>query len=195
MIKRDDGDHITIWVDNSFIEHDDEEDSETDDSSVDLTKRQSYRIGTNQWNSNRRNKECFNTKYVGDTGPHAPFTGGANAIINWGNSNCKGSWFLIQQRNNLIVAGSNSGFNLRFTAELTSSLGHGVVGYIGCRDVGSITHTARDRYQQNHGGWRVRARGQTQCNVVGTACYKTQCQPSFGSRIVNWWIDNYDGRI
>lgn len=192
MIKRDDGDHVTIWVANSYTEHEEED---ADNSGVQLTKRQGYRIGQNQWNSNRRNSECFSTSYIGDTGPHAPFTGGAIAIANWGNSNCKGSWFLIRSRNDLIVAGSNSGFNMRFTAELTSELGHGVVGYIGCRDVGTITRTARDRYEQNHGGWRVRARGSTLCNVVGTACYKSQCQPSFGERKVNWWIDNYSGRI
>lgn len=208
IIKRDDGDHITIWVANSYNEFEEEnsgtddldadgldaDDSVADDSDVELTKRK-YRVGKVSWGTSGKNRNCYRTSYIGDTGPHAPFTGGANAIMDWGHSNCKGGWGLMQKRNDLIVAGSNSGYNIRFTTEMTMSLGFGVAGNFGCHDVGLITRTSRDRFQQNHGGWRVRARGETSCDVVGTACYKTQCQPSFGSRPVKWWLDNYTGKI
>lgn len=199
MIKRDDGDHVTIWLHNSYVEHGHEEsEADTDGSSVELTKRQSYRItSTGSWDGNRRNRECLldRTTYTGDTGPNAPYTGGANAIIGWSN-NCSGGWRVsTTSRRDLIVAGSNSGFNMRFTVAGTRSIDLSVTANIGCRDVGIITRNARDRFQRQRNGWRVRARGQAQCEVVGTACFRGNCQPAFGSQYIDWWIDTYSGRV
>lgn len=199
MVKRDDGDHVTIWVDNSYVEPGDDEldadDSNTDVSDVELARRQSLRI-LSVFSSGAATKEwCHGDSYVQDTGANAPFTGGANAIISWSNS-CSGGWRAgIAEVRDLIVAGSNKGSNMHFRIEARWTIDGTVWSSIGCRDVGRFTRNARDLFQKNIGGWRVRARGEAYCELSGTSCVNNTCMPAVGNVPIKWWIGLFTGRV
>lgn len=193
IIKRDDGDHVTIWVANDYIE------GEAVPESAKAEKRQSLRVGSQgSWYPNSSDRSfCKWETYVGDTGPNAPFTGGANAIVNWANGR-NGYWTFIhpegpKPHRNLVVAGSDRGFNMRFTVQQRASVKRGDIAFIGVGDVGHVTRTARNRFQRNLGGMRVRARGEYGfCRLEGNGCLKNICVPLPGGLAVNWWIDNWD---
>lgn len=206
IIKRDDGDHITIWVAKSFNERDEEAEEDVkeeveddDDSDAALEKRQRVNI----WNTDRYTSSsgtdayCQSSTYIDDTGPNAPFTGGANAIINWGNS-CNGGFWRLNglsqgQNLNLVVAGSNSGYNMRFTLGMRHTLNAVTTARIGCRDVGIITRSARVGFQQNiNGGWRVRARGGVVCRFQTIVCVPTCIG---GPMEFSWWIDRSSATV
>jgi hypothetical protein len=117
VVKRDDGDHVTIWVHNSFEEGepveelpaglDSSADELADDDAPDtkLAKRQKTAI-KNEWDGVLRGHECWwdKTIYHDDTGPTAPYTGGLNAVVSWGR-NRKGGWWVRSTRGrDLIVA-------------------------------------------------------------------------------------------
>ncbi len=122
VIKRDDGDHVTIWVAKSYNESSQEQDDpDKDVLDPKLAARSKLKIGSaDVWSSTPVTSQCdmSRTSYIGYTGPNAPFTGGVDAIVRWGN-NCGGWWWLGGHNvvQNLIVAGSASGFNVRFTVQ------------------------------------------------------------------------------
>ncbi|KAL2214747.1 hypothetical protein CC79DRAFT_1363494 [Sarocladium strictum] len=209
VVKRDDGDHVTIWVHNSFEEGETVEElpagldsgavevAGDDASDTKLAKRQKTAI-KNEWEGVLRGHECWwdKTIYHDDTGPTAPYTGGLNAVVSWGR-NRKGGWWVRSTRDrDLIVAGSNSGANMRFHARSESNLASNIAAHIGAQDVGTIVERARNRYQRNTGGgMRVRANGWAFCALEGTGCYKTYCAPTFGQQWIQWWISRYNSNI
>ncbi|KAL2204870.1 hypothetical protein CC79DRAFT_1370687 [Sarocladium strictum] len=196
MIKRDDGEHVTVWVHNSYDEEDDTD--VADDLEVHLAKRQSVRPNSSFDNRAGRNScQMNNAAYTGDTGPGAPFTGGAAAIVNW-SSGCRGRWFISGSAVNqdLLVAGSNSGGNMRFTIRVDENINAATWREFGCGDVGNLVRTSRERFQRVYNGReRVRARGTVPCNTVRTMCYKNLCQPVVGNVRVIWAMDNTSARV
>ncbi|KAF5984973.1 hypothetical protein FCOIX_2316 [Fusarium coicis] len=198
MIKRDDGDHVTIWVDNSYDESEPSE-PDIDDSDAWLAKRQKHRVVNNSWKTVGKSKWCRLSRatYVGNTGPGAPTTGGPNAVINWSKS-CKGNWRVDNRsQRDLVVAGSNGGANMRFKFAGKRDIALNVDGRIGCKDVGILTETSRDRFQKQFSGkWRVSARGDVNCEAGSSACgSKGVCFPTAGSQTIYWWLDNYGGSV
>lgn len=209
IVKRDDGDHVTIWVAHNYIEGDDEDPDEVDST---LEKRQKHKLqSTSKYSTTLEEDAGFctpsghwlargKTWHKGDTGPNAPFTGGANAIIKWGGSCKRGRWWFSGRDNrgdrlNLVVAGSNSGFNMRFTVEVPTMHHKLDESHIGCRDVGMMTQTARNAHQKNRNGMRLRAYGGFTCTLWSEACFKTFCSGLPGTIGFNWWIDNWTGKI
>lgn len=209
MVKRNNGDHVTIWVHNSFEEGGPEEEmSASLDSSADelsdkeapdtsLVKRQKTAV-KGSWSGPLRGHECWwdKTTYHDDTGPTAPYTGGLNAVVSWGRNRKGGWWVKSTTDRDLIVAGSNSGANMRFHARSEHNLASNVAAHIGAQDVGTIVERARNRYQRNvGGGMRVRANGWAYCAIEGWSCYKTFCGPNAGQQWIQWWISRYNSNI
>lgn len=83
---------------------------------------------------------------------------------------------------NLLVAGSDVGFNMRFTIQTRYNYEERMDGWIGISDVRRITLYSRDHFQRNYSGkWRMRAYG------------KTTCRHSLAAGLdISWFIDNWD---
>ncbi|KAF3356274.1 Transcription factor atf1 [Verticillium dahliae VDG1] len=128
LMKRDDGDHVTIWVARNYIAHDDGGDSTeaVDDDDVDeedLTKRQSVRVGKDVFfhRGALGGKTCLKHKRQSHTGPNRPTSGGVQAFYRWGDREA-GSFMLHSRWQSLVIAGSNKGANALYRASETCQL-------------------------------------------------------------------------
>lgn len=201
-MKRDDGDHVTIWVSNNYTEG--EAEATTEVAAGPLEKRQK----ANVWNADHYYTAtclgnslncCSSGTHRGDTGPNAPYTGGAHAIISWGNS-CRGKWIFwggpvdhgVRYRN-LIVAGTNSGANMRFTIGQRSIEGN-LFAEIGCKDVRDMTRVSLERYQQDRNGWRLRALGSFGCEMWRVGSDGITTWP-VGRNAYDWFIDRSSEKV
>lgn len=176
VYKRGNGDDYTLWVHNSFNDtaEGDEESPEAESTSQ-LAARQNVRVINNSQQNHRNidgGNRCRRQNIHGTTHPNAAFTGGANAIIRWADSQ-NGRFYADAnccrdpKRVNLIVAGTNSGANIRFGIGVHPS---NAAGYtiVGSRDVGDVTRTSRDSYQRKYGNrWRVQSHGAFRCDHDG----------------------------
>ncbi|RGP81365.1 hypothetical protein FLONG3_509 [Fusarium longipes] len=153
MFKRDDGDHIIIWVARSFEEHEDET----------LTKRQGARPGReSNYRTSPNSDYCNSHKRQNHAGPNGPYSGGVQAMYRWANSN-RGVWPVMSDWENLMIAGSNSGANAVYRARTLSSIGTG----IGTMDVRNDADWTQYRAREFSGrGWRASSKGGESCNRV-----------------------------
>lgn len=167
VFKRDDGDHVTIWIDNSFIPEDSEVDERDIDAAVKLAgveKRQARPL--RGLITGGCSDCCGDSTFNSRTDGNGPFTGGVERLINWGNSN-RGSFQIRQLEDEnfkgLIVAGTNSGANLRFRARRWRD----IPAWIGTTDITDLTRDSRHKFQRNiNGRWRFGANGYMFCRSV-----------------------------
>ena len=174
VYKRADGDDYTVWVYNGYNETESEPEaieSPEAENQLDARQERVRVINNNQQNYRNENggRKCSHQYVEGTTHPNAAFTGGANAIVRWADSQ-NGRFYMNAgccrdpKRVNLIIGGSNSGANLRFGVGVHPGNAQGYV-WVGSQDVGIITRGARDNYQRNYGnGWRVQAHGGMRCD-------------------------------
>lgn len=170
MIKRDDGDHITIWIDNGFVEVNDDEADE------DLAKRQNVRIAPGaQYKNSLARDWCADHIRNDHTGPNGPFSGGVQAIYRWAGgrdgyfsfgdesySDQPGTW------RDFIIAGSNSGANAVYKARLTGkphpNWHERGVGTFDIRDDADWTQHKARKFGSSY---RASSRGEERCGMPG----------------------------
>lgn len=186
VYKRHDGDDITIWVHNSFVE----------DTDVGISEAPDKRALKSQYHysSDPNGKMCSNYHdWAGDTGTWSPTTGGPNEMIQWAKSR-KGVWSFtvlpasdLRRYHNLVVAGSNGGANARLEAKRT----HGdLYGWIGTYDVAEVVRGAVNRFQKKiNGKWMVGASGKMDCTALPP-------QGLFDARQrMSWQLKRYDSHV
>ncbi|RFN49092.1 hypothetical protein FIE12Z_6733 [Fusarium flagelliforme] len=123
MFKRDDGDHIIVWVARSFIETEDE---------PGLTKRQDARPGRESGFTNSPISDyCRDHKRQNHAGPNGPYSGGVQAMYRWARGHRGGRWDIDRNWENLVIAGSNNGANAVYKARVIDD----TVASIGTMDV------------------------------------------------------------
>ena len=153
MFKRDDGDHIVVWVARSFTETEDE---------PGLTKRQGARPGReSSFRDDFVSDYCRSHKRQNHAGPNGPYSGGVQAMYRWARGHSGGSWPLGKSWENLVIAGSNKGANAVYKARVVS----GSSGTsIGTMDVRNDADWTQNRAREFSGrGWRASSKGGETC--------------------------------
>lgn len=159
-IKRDDGDHINIWVDRRFIEREEDE--------PDLAKRIKLRLGKGaNFLTTAASDRCGSHSRDDKTGPNAPYTGGVKAIFNWAN-NHSGGLFIVGsggEWNNLVVAGSNSGANALYRVNTVNSNNNCQVG---TKDIRNDADWTKNRERKFGSSYRASSTGRETCTGTRT---------------------------
>lgn len=162
LIRRKNGDDITIWVNNNFQE------KEAPAEDIELYKRQSARPNTNAYTvqGGQNQRICWGHHIPPEpvlTRPESASTGGAHAMIAWGRNAYGFFKFGPQEAINwsdALLGGSNSGANARFSVKKGTSN----ETRIGTRDVALLVDYSVTFFQVIFGsGWRVAAEGVTSC--------------------------------
>lgn len=165
VIKRHDGEEVTIWVDNGYeVAEGPEEDS--------LSKRQSARL----WMGSQFLKSglvdyCRNHDRRDITSSSSPFTGGVHAIASWARNNDGFFPWGDDHRGwgwrTILIGGSNAGRNARYRAAVDrKAIGQTRVG-LGTHDVRDDADWTRARQRQYNGKWRAASYGWQTCGIPG----------------------------
>ncbi|KAK1990445.1 hypothetical protein LX36DRAFT_739015 [Colletotrichum falcatum] len=161
VVKRDDGDHVTIWAHKGYVE------AEGPEEKRPLTKRQTARL----WMGSRFQTNPLLADLCGDhdrrdwVSEKAPTTGGVHAMHQWGLDNMGffpwgdgyGGWGW----RTVLIAGSNGGDNARYRAQFVD--GRRDWSGIGTRDVAADADWTRDRERNYNGKWRASSYGWESC--------------------------------
>ncbi|KAI9150706.1 hypothetical protein HJFPF1_10482 [Paramyrothecium foliicola] len=182
VVRRDDGDHVTIWVARSF--------TSLDESPEHLEER-GVRTGS-QWLGRGSPDLCGHSSFRQTTNPNSPFTGGILEMSTWGNNN-RGEFMLPESGwSDLIITGSNSGANARFSTSGSSS-GNSIT-YVGSYDIRDLSRDTEARYRREYNGRsRAGADGSMGCRTV--TCIGNCGIPVNGNRNVNWAIDRSNTNV
>ncbi|KAH7304022.1 hypothetical protein B0I35DRAFT_484700 [Stachybotrys elegans] len=164
IIKRDDGDHITIWVDNGF-----EENVGPKEGSLD--KRQKAGLYRAAHFHDTPNDECREHRRFDWTSKNAPTTGGIIALrqwawdhygaFGWGEAYGGSAW------RNVLVAGSNAGTNACYRARVDRWERHSVNVRIGTADVAADADFTMSLARNYDGKWRASSYGYETCGGPG----------------------------
>ena len=152
MFKRDDGDHIVVWVARSFTE---------DEPS--LAKRQGARPGRESGFTNSPISDyCRSHKRQNHAGPNGPYSGGVQAMYRWARGHRGGRWDIDRNWENLVIAGSNKGANAVYKARVVDD----TVASIGTMDVRNDADWTQNRAREFSGrGWRASSKGGETCGL------------------------------
>lgn len=158
-IKRDDGDHINIWVDRRFADkvEDDGEDEQ------DLSKRQGIRLADNvDFQGNDHPDWCTDHTRDDKTGPNAPYTGGLNAMFRWADTN-KGFFHITDGGpwQNLVIAGSNTGANTLYRVQAVDPSD---TFHVGLKDIRNDVDWTRNKRRKFGSSWRASSTGRESCS-------------------------------
>lgn len=152
MFKRDDGDHIVIWVARSFLEHQDGS----------LMKRQQARPGKDTYYTKYPVSDyCGNHRRQNHAGPNGPYSGGVQAMYRWANSN-RGYFSIGGSWDTLMIAGSNTGANAVYKAKTKNGSGGTTVGTMDVRNDADWTQNRAAEFSGR--GWRASSKGGEDCN-------------------------------
>ncbi|RGP69507.1 hypothetical protein FSPOR_4611 [Fusarium sporotrichioides] len=156
MFKRDDGDHVVVWVARDFVENENEV-----DHGQGIDKRQTARPGTKSgFVSDSQSDYCRDHKRENHAGPNGPYSGGVQAMYSWARGHSGGRWTVKSSWKNLVLAGSNSGANAIYRARTTD----GGETSIGTQDVRNDADWTRNRAREFSGrGWRASSKGGETC--------------------------------
>jgi hypothetical protein len=177
LIKRTDGNDVTIWVHNSFdatVPRDEDRSTPLEERRLRQPNKVPFQKGSSQ--------PCFEKSMRSLTSSTlGAFTGGVNEIFSWGRAN-PGRFVLdgVRQHTGLVIAGSNSGANACFMAKLAP--GSSAVSYLGSSDV---AYLARDstKFQRQYGsgnsGWKTAAEGSMRCPAVYSLATKVDWRLTF----------------
>ena len=159
VIKRDDGDHLTVWVHNSY--------EESTIAEPQPNKRKVKVIEELHGTSNA--DKCGHSTIVPDNGPHAPFVGGVTMIQDWA-ADRVGSFIFRHQNTewtSLVVAGSNSGSNAHFRGRNV----YNVRTWLGTHDIHNLCRDSIKEHKKSYDGrWRVRTHGRMRCDSMDPTC-------------------------
>lgn len=153
MFKRDDGDHIVVWVARSFTEED-----------PSLTKRQGARPGRESGFQNSPFSDyCRSHKRQNHAGPNGPYSGGVQAIYRWARGHSGGEWNVNKNWENLVIAGSNKGANAVYKARVVSGLNPTATGTMDVRNDADWTQNRAREFSGR--GWRASSKGGETCGL------------------------------
>ncbi|KAF4345165.1 hypothetical protein FBEOM_871 [Fusarium beomiforme] len=166
VFKRNDGDHITIWVDRGYVEED--EDSE---AGFKHAKRQSTRlVGGSRYHGSDQYDTCYSHDRKDATVSISPFTGGIVSIRDWAAGRKGyfpfGGTHPVGWRS-LLVAGSNSGANALYRARVQEGSISVHTG-IGTEDVRDDAAWTNERRKLFNGRYRAASYGWETCKLDGT---------------------------
>lgn len=158
LIERDDGDHVVIWVDRSFVDEDDQDEEEKE-----LVKRQQrWRIANGMEFGHGFSDHCRDHRRQDHTGPNGPYSGGVLTMYQWARAH-SGGYFRFRgwDWHNLFVAGSNSGANALYKAKILPG-GDVTVGTQDLRNDADWTYKKRRKFGSS---WRASSKGGETCNI------------------------------
>lgn len=155
LIRRADGDDITIWVDNSF------EETPSAAPANSCIRRHLWASG---FDSKRQRDSCGSFVWKDDTTKDSPTTGSVHEIASW-LSGTNGGFFIRSNQpdwQRFITAGNKQGTNAHFSMKLTEQYRQ---GYVGTNDILYLAAESLRKYQRQFSGkWRVGAWGDVRCN-------------------------------
>lgn len=165
LVRRTDGDDITVWVHNSY-----EEEAEEEEEEAPAVKARQLPLSADMLNSNIHPDMCSGSTFEDRTGNNSPFTGGVSTMRNWALSRRGGFGVLGRDRyqfyqwyTTLVTAGSNSGANAHFNVIPRHDHLYRPMR-VGTYDIGDISRDSLTRFQrQTSNGWRMEARGRMPC--------------------------------
>lgn len=171
VIKRDDGDHITIWVDSGFTTKTEEE-KENDG----LAKRQRARILDDTIFRNSGGIDwCREHSRTDTASSNGPTSGGVQAMYRWARDH--DGYFSFGQSSleerqsnwkNFIIAGSNGGTNALYRARLRRQAPpNWYEKAVGSEDVGNDADFTQHRQRLVNGKWYASSRGNELCGWPG----------------------------
>ncbi|KAF4341969.1 hypothetical protein FBEOM_4135 [Fusarium beomiforme] len=167
ILRRSNGDHVSIWVHKSFNGSFFDNDKQTNHIAG-LTRRDLGIDVVNQhtelFEPGENKKKCRKPTIKRLTDSGSPTTDRALAILRWTNMNL-GAFHLSAgccfHATDLLVAGSNHGTNMRFTVRKESG---GM--FLGSEDIAKIAKRVVDKHSKQIGGaWRVAAEGKMNCHT------------------------------
>jgi hypothetical protein len=153
MFKRDDGDHIVVWVARDFVENEDEVNNVQG-----IDKRQTARPAGG-FRTDSVSDYCRDHKRQDHTGPNGPFSGGVKAMYGWARGHRGGSWPVGSSWKTLVLAGSNSGANAIYRARTV----RGGSTFIGTQDVRNDADWTQKKERKFNGRWRASSKGGETC--------------------------------
>ncbi|KAH7024378.1 uncharacterized protein B0I36DRAFT_250525 [Microdochium trichocladiopsis] len=160
LLKRGDGDHVTVWVDRRYVEHEDLH--EARDTEAALEERDiNLRVGKDAaFSGSIISDYCYDHKRQDHTGPNGPTTGGVKAIYQWARAHGGGKFNVKSTTNweNLVVAGSNGGTNALYRARALSGGTD-----IGTQDVRNDADWTLSKQRSFSGSWRASSKGGESC--------------------------------
>lgn len=178
VIKRDDGDHFTIWVDNRFADVEGPQESPH-------AKRQSARLwpGSRFVSAPGVNDYCNQHDRKDWTSSNSPTTGGIIAMSRWADNNDgyfpwgdnDGGWGW----RTVLIGGSNGGANARYRAQMSNRATGQVRSSIGTRDVHNDAEWTLSRGQNYNGNWRASSYGWETCGWPGTGWGRANYEITF----------------
>ena len=189
LIRRADGDDVTIWVHNSYQEHKEE--------AAPAVEARAYVWGDGGHGFDPKifYDQCAGSDYSGLTSKVSAFTGGVWEMYRWANTRragfevpaycCPGDgWTTFE---NLVIAGSNAGANARFGVKHYFADDRRYPLLVGTEDIRDVTRETLARFQANYDGkWRVASSGRMACtNPIGWS-------PSTWTQ---WTIGRVDERV
>ncbi|KAL2206958.1 hypothetical protein CC79DRAFT_909506 [Sarocladium strictum] len=175
VVKRSDGDDITIWVHNSFEEPEGPENTPS--------KRQSAHLWPSaHFASFRSFRNCDSNTRWDITSATSPFTGGIVAMRDWVAS--RDGYFLIGTNpetnyqwgpgaggwgwRTILIGGSNSGRNARYRMAIKTPGRGNWYTWVDNRDIELDLNWTHDRRRQFDGRWRAASHGEQWCGVPGS---------------------------
>ncbi|KAJ3535790.1 hypothetical protein NM208_g6988 [Fusarium decemcellulare] len=164
VIKRDDGDHFTVWVDKGFAP------TEGPEEAPGKAKRQTARLasGARFTGSTLLRDYCRNHDRKDLTSERSPTTGGVEAIYRWARDH-DGYFHYGPDTGlgwrDLVVGGSNGGSNARYRAQFIES--SVTLLRIGSYDVRNDADWTRKRARVYNGKWRAASYGWETCDYAG----------------------------
>ncbi len=172
VLRQPDGDDIIIWASNSLQDAEDDEDGEQEDATTRPVEKRQQQYVDQSWVNFRSGgpDQCGHSSMSGRTGSLSPFTGGILAMARWGHAYNQHARFSLGDDGwrNIVVAGSNSGANARFSCRRVrdaAAIGFGQTHWsVGSRDIADLARDTEARYKQQINGWRASANGRMPCN-------------------------------
>ncbi|KAF9777137.1 hypothetical protein IL306_004592 [Fusarium sp. DS 682] len=187
ILKRSNGDHVSIWVHNSF-NGSFFDDDKRGNNAVDLQRRslgfEVKNLHPDFYQPGDSKKKCKKSKIASLTTESSPYGYGALAIVRWAHMNM-GAFYLGNSccffATDLLVAGSNQGGNMRFSVRK-----EGEAIFLGSLDIAEVTQRAMDKHSKQYGEtWRLAAGGKMKCRKAHQKGHKQL-----------WWdISRSDERV
>lgn len=169
VIRRSDGNDITFWVHNSWVDGEQElPDDATDEEENHLETRQVESYKFNKGGNSR----CRKTKIEGRTNSRSPSTGAAQRIVDWSRKH-KGYFTHtnVYRSVRMVAARAGNGGHAEFSARKMSVNKLRPNIYVGTKDIADIVQASINRYKKRAGGgsWRVQTRGTSNCEANGVS--------------------------
>lgn len=173
VVKRHDGDDVTVWVDNNYEEPEGPENT--------LSKRQTAHLWPSaHFRDSPSGHNCRRAERFDITSATSPFTGGVLAMAAWAREHR--GYFLIGTYpdgyqfgpgaggwgwRTILIGGSNSGRNARYRMAVGDPRGYNY-NWVSTPDIVDDLNWTHDRRRVFNGQWRAASHGNQWCGLAGS---------------------------